>query len=166
LEQANAAVFRRAREEPSLSGMGTTMTLIELNPGGSAIVAHVGDSRAYLWHEGKFSPITHDHTVVAEYLAVGRINEDEVAHHPHRNMLTRVLGLSAEIEVDVSELRLEPDDRVLLCSDGLSNMITEDVIARHIGDGSPEEVAWTLVERANRAGGHDNITVMVVAVEP
>ena len=159
-------VYERSLEDPSLAGMGTTLTMLELRNEGVAKLAHVGDSRAYLWHDGEMGQITEDHTVVAEQLAAGRITEADIANHPQRSMLTRVLGLSPEIDVDEAEIALEAGDRLLVCSDGLTNMVDDEIIARLLGTGTPEEVAWNLVEAANRAGGHDNITVLVVAVEP
>lgn len=165
LARANAEVFERSLAEPELAGMGTTLTLVELRPEGVAHLAHVGDSRAYLWHDGALEQITDDHTVVAEQLAAGRISEGDIANHPQRSMLTRVLGISSTIEVDTLEMQLEPGDRLLICSDGLTNMIDDQAIASRLGVGAPEEVAWNLIEAANRAGGHDNITVIVVLVE-
>ena len=165
VSRANGQVFERSLSDPELAGMGTTLTLMEFAPDGVAHLAHIGDSRAYLWHEGVMEQITDDHTVVAEQLAAGRITENDIAHHPQRSMLTRVVGISGEIEVDVVDFQLEPGDRLLICSDGLTNMVDDGVIAEQLGAGAPEEVAWNLVEAANRAGGHDNITVVVVAVE-
>ncbi len=165
VSRANTQVFERSLTDPELAGMGTTLTLMEFGSDGVAHLAHIGDSRAYLWHEGVMEQITDDHTVVAEQLAAGRISEGDIAHHPQRSMLTRVLGISAEIEVDLVDFQLEPGDRLLICSDGLTNMVDDSVIGESLGAGAPEEVAWNLVEAANRAGGHDNITVVVVAVE-
>jgi protein phosphatase len=145
--------------------MGTTLTLVELGVDGVARLAHVGDSRAYLWHAGAIEQITEDHTVVAEQLAAGRISPNDIANHPQRSMLTRVLGIASTIEVDTLEIHLEPGDRLLLCSDGLTNMVDDDTMASQLAVGAPEEVAWNLIEAANRAGGHDNITVIVVVVE-
>lgn len=165
ISRANSSVFQESLSDPELAGMGTTLTLMELAGDGIARLAHIGDSRAYLWHDGEMEQITSDHTVVAEQLAAGRISEDDIANHPQRSMLTRVLGISPDIEVDAIEFQLEPGDRLLICSDGLTNMVGDDLIAARLGDGAPEEVAWNLVEAANRAGGHDNVTVVVVAVE-
>ena len=165
LAKANAQVFERSLAEPELAGMGTTLTLVELTPDGVAHLAHVGDSRAYLWHDGELEQITDDHTVVAEQLAAGHITEGDVPNHPQRSMLTRVLGISSAIEVDTLDLKLDPGDRLLICSDGLTNMIDDQAVASLLGVGAPEEVAWNLIEAANRAGGHDNITVIVVVVE-
>jgi protein phosphatase len=165
LARANAEVFERSLLEPELAGMGTTLTLVELGVDGVARLAHVGDSRAYLWHAGAIEQITEDHTVVAEQLAAGRISPNDIANHPQRSMLTRVLGIASTIEVDTLEIHLEPGDRLLLCSDGLTNMVDDDTMASQLAVGAPEEVAWNLIEAANRAGGHDNITVIVVVVE-
>ncbi|MGQ0848048.1 MAG: SpoIIE family protein phosphatase [Actinomycetota bacterium] len=166
IARANRVIWERAVAEPGLAGMGTTMTLMELDPGGTASLGHVGDSRAYLWRSGELTQLTRDHTVVAEHLAAGRITENDVATHPQRSMLTRVLGLEPVVEVDTFDLHLEPGDRILLCSDGLTNMVADPVIAALLSDGPPEEAVWSLIEQANRAGGHDNITVVVVAAEP
>lgn len=165
-DRANFGIYERSLEEPTLAGMGTTLTMLEFLSDGTANLAHVGDSRAYRWRDGELSQLTDDHTVVAEQLAAGRITEAEIANHPQRSMLTRVLGLSPEVEVDLSGVDLEPGDRLLVCSDGLTNMIDDLAIARLVGNGTLEEVAWNLVEAANRAGGHDNITVVVVGAEP
>ncbi|MGH9896819.1 MAG: protein phosphatase 2C domain-containing protein, partial [bacterium] len=113
LTRANSEVFDRSLLEPELAGMGTTLTLIELIPDGVAHLAHVGDSRAYLWHDGTLEQITADHTVVAEQLAAGRISEGDIVNHPQRSMLTRVLGIASTIEVDTLELPLDVGDRLL-----------------------------------------------------
>lgn len=164
LSAGNEAVLANARENPELAGMGTTMTLVELKDGNVAEFAHVGDSRAYLSREGELRQLTTDHTVVAEYVASGALSPEEAAVHPQRSALTRAVGLGDELEVDSFQERLEPGDRLLLCSDGVNAMITDDDIGQALGAGSAEEAAWDLVERANRAGGYDNITVVVVDV--
>jgi protein phosphatase len=164
--RANNAVFERSVTDPALAGMGTTLTLIEFGDDGMARVGHVGDSRAYLWRGDNLEQLTNDHTVVAEQIAAGRIRPVDAANHPQRSMLTRVLGIGPEIETDEMELPVHPGDRFLLCSDGLTAMLADDRIASLLEGGSPEEVVWSLIEGANRAGGHDNVTVVVVDVEP
>lgn len=161
---ANAAIIEEVRRRPDLAGMGTTMTLIDLGSDGVARGAHVGDSRAYLLRDGALRQLTTDHTVVGEYVAAGRITADEARTHPQRNMLTRALGLVPELDVDTFEERLVPGDRLLLCSDGLTSMLPEETVAELLRGGDPEPAAWTLVEKANEAGGQDNITVVVVDV--
>lgn len=161
----NRAIREEVAREPSLEGMGTTMTLLALDTDQTAHFAHVGDSRAYLLRDGNLSQVTDDHTVAAEYVASGQISEDEARTHPQRHMLTRTLGLTRFVNIDQIELELEVGDRILLCSDGLSEMVTDDAITNALRDGQPEEVAWALVDMANRAGGLDNITVIVVDVK-
>jgi protein phosphatase len=164
--RANQAVVEETIRNPMLAGMGTTLTLIEFGEGSVARMAHVGDSRAYMWRNGEMEQITDDHTVVAEHIAAGRISEHDAASHPQRSMLTRVLGMTPDVEIDVADIEVQPGDRFLICSDGLTNMVDDRQVARIIGKGSPEEAAWTLIEEANRAGGQDNVTVVVVDVEP
>ncbi|MDH4308652.1 MAG: protein phosphatase 2C domain-containing protein, partial [Acidimicrobiia bacterium] len=135
------------------------------HPDGQGWIGHIGDSRAYLLRDGTLSQITEDHTIVTEYLRTGKITEDQAADHPQRHMLTRALGLVHGVDVDTIPLLLRPGDRVLLCSDGVNNMLTDQEIADALGAATAEEAAWELVERANRAGGHDNVTALVVDVE-
>ncbi len=161
---ANTAILEEVGRRPDLAGMGTTMTLVDLGADGTARGAHVGDSRAYILRDGALRRLTTDHTVVAEHVAAGRMTADEARTHPQRNMLTRALGLVPDIEVDAFEERLVPGDRLLLCSDGLTSMLPEGTVAELLGFGDPEPAAWTLVEKANEAGGQDNITVVVVDV--
>jgi serine/threonine protein phosphatase PrpC len=163
--RANEAVVERTVSEPGLAGMGTTLTLAEFGDDGTVNLAHVGDSRAYLWHQGLLEQLTDDHTVVAEQLAAGHISPADAVSHPQRSMLTRVLGISPEIDVDSISFDSEAGDRILICSDGLTNMVEDDRVAQLLAKGSPEEAVWALIEEANRAGGHDNITVVVVDVE-
>ena len=162
---ANNAILLEVSEHPDLAGMGTTMTLVELGADGMARFAHVGDSRAYLLREGSLRQLTEDHTVAAEYVAAGRLSPEEAMNHPQRNMITRALGLTQNLLVDEFEEPLMPGDRYLLCSDGVNAMINDREIAERLAADSAEEAAWGLVEAANAAGGHDNITVLVIDVE-
>ena len=163
--RANKAVVERSLSEPSLAGMGTTLTLAEVGPEGEIRIAHVGDSRAYLLRQGALEQITHDHTVVAEQLAAGHISPADAATHPQRSMLTRVLGISPHVEIDSIVIDAVAGDRLLICSDGLTGMVEDVRIEVLLSRGSPEEAVWALIEEANKAGGHDNITVVVVDVE-
>jgi protein phosphatase len=158
-------VVNRTLSEPGLAGMGTTLTLAEFGDDGAVNLAHVGDSRAYLLHQGLFEQLTDDHTVVAEQLAAGHISPADAVTHPQRSMLTRVLGISPDVEVDSITFDSTAGDRLLICSDGLTNMVEDERVAQLLAKGSPEEAVWALIEEANRAGGHDNITVVVVDVE-
>ncbi|MDH3517844.1 MAG: protein phosphatase 2C domain-containing protein [Acidimicrobiia bacterium] len=162
---ANLAILNEATRRPELAGMGTTVTLAELNPGRVATFGHVGDSRAYLLRGGTLRQLTEDHTLVNEYLQAGRIAPEDIATHPQRSMLTRAVGLSPDVEVDVFEERLQPGDRILICSDGVSSMIDDSSIHEALRATTAEEAVWELVERANTAGGHDNVTALVVDVK-
>jgi protein phosphatase len=160
----NSAIVLATEEDRSLAGMGTTMTLVELQEDGTALFAHVGDSRAYLLRDGEMSQITTDHSLVGELVALGRISKEEARDHPHRHLVTRVLGLGP-ITVDTFELELEPGDRILLCSDGLTDMVSDLMIDEILAAGEGvEPTAWALIEQANSAGGVDNTTVVVIDV--
>jgi protein phosphatase len=161
---ANRSVIEATRENPSLAGMGTTMTLVQLNADGIADFAHVGDSRAYLLRDDELEMLTADHTLVGELIELGRITPEEAEHHPHRHLITRVLGLGP-IGVDTFSLVLKDGDRVLLCSDGLNTMISDFTIKQLLAtDQGVEPTAWALIEHANTAGGLDNTTVVVIDV--
>ncbi len=157
----NRAIREEVARDPGLEGMGTTMTLLEINDD-VATLAHIGDSRAYLLRGGELTQLTADHTVAAEYVAKGELSPEEAATHPQRHMLLRTLGLTRFVNVDEVEVQLEEGDRVLLCSDGLTEMVRDPDIGKKLAEGTPDEVVWELVEMANDAGGVDNITVAVV----
>ena len=163
---ANDLILKEATENPDLRGMGTTVTAAELMPKGAVTIGHVGDSRAYLFREGQLAQITKDHSVVAEYLRAGSIQPEDVATHPQRSMLTRAVGLDPDLVVDVVDIDMMEGDRLLVCSDGLTAMIADGQIAKLLGSRNLEEAVWVLIEAANRAGGHDNITLAVVDVGP
>lgn len=162
---ANLAILEEVDRRPDLAGMGTTMTLVELGEDLICRGGHVGDSRAYILRDGSMRRLTTDHTVVNEFVLSGRMSAEEAQHHPQRNVLTRALGLTPDLAVDSFEEPLIPGDRLLLCSDGLTSMVDEETVRRILADGPPEPVAWALVEKANEAGGQDNITVVVIDVE-
>ncbi len=160
----NEAVVLAAEEDRSLAGMGTTMTLVKLNEDGRAEFAHVGDSRAYLLRDGELEQITTDHSLVGELIALGRITKEAGRTHPHRHLVTRVLGLGP-ITVDTMVIDLQPGDRILLCSDGLTDMIEDEMIGGILGGSEGvDPTAWALIETANAAGGVDNTTVVVIDV--
>jgi protein phosphatase len=163
---ANRAVIEATRENPTLAGMGTTMTLVALGTDGTAEFAHVGDSRAYLVRDGSMELLTTDHTLVHELIELGRITPEEAEHHPHRHLITRVLGLGP-IGVDTFTIDLREGDRILLCSDGLNTMVSDLTIEGLLAAGQGvEPTAWALIEQANTAGGLDNTTVLVIDVAP
>lgn len=166
IRAGNTAILEEVSRRPELAGMGTTLTLVEIGKDAVARFGHVGDSRAYLLRKGGMRQLTEDHTIVAEYVRAGKLTPEEASDHPQRNMITRALGLVPEVEVDTFILGLRVHDRILLCSDGVNSMLGDAAIAAALDDSTPEEAVWALVEAANKAGGHDNITAVVVDVEP
>jgi protein phosphatase len=164
VRDANRAIWDKSENDPTVRGMGTTCTII-LVDGSTAQVAHVGDSRAYLLHAGELKQITDDHTLVGRMVREGKLKPEEAERHPQRSMITRALGVDEDVEVDQFSLPLAEGDRFIICSDGLSGMLSETQIAEVLGnEPDPQAAADKLVERANEAGGEDNITVIVVDV--
>lgn len=163
-EAANAAIFKMASEVPDLYGMGTTGVAVLVASDGAAWVAHVGDSRAYLLHDGEFAPITDDHSWVAEEVRQGRLTEEEAEVHPKRNALLRSLGVDPDVQVDVNQIEIAAGDRVLLCSDGLWGELDDQSIAGVLASEEPKDCVYTLVGLANESGGRDNVTVQVLAM--
>jgi PPM family protein phosphatase len=162
VERANRAVFERSQSDRDVSGMGTTLTaaLIE---GGAVRLAHVGDSRAYLFRGGKLQLLTEDHTLVHRMVVEGEITETEAENHPHRSVLTRALGVEGDVRVDETKVAVQEGDRLLLCTDGLTGMLSEDQIESILQDmRDPQEAVDRLVGEANRAGGIDNITAVII----
>jgi protein phosphatase len=152
-------------EDTSLSGMGTTLVGF-LAMGENAVVAHVGDSRAYRWRDRRLERLTRDHSWVDEQVAAGYLSEDQARSHPLKSVVTRALSGEAGVEVDARSLTLRPGDRYLICTDGLTTMLTDDDIeARLARDGSLESVCRDLVDQCNARGGLDNITLVMLAVE-
>ena len=170
IAEANRRILAAGRGDEKLSGMGTTVVAIRF--GGTqrepqAEVAHVGDSRAYLVRGGEMNPITEDHSLVAELVRSGDLTRDQAAEHPQKNLITRALGADEEVDVDTTVLPIEAGDRVLLCSDGLSDMVSEARISEILLEASedPERAARSLLSAALDAGGNDNITVIVIDVK-
>lgn len=159
---ANAAVVRKAANEPGLHGMGTTLTATIVE-GRRLHVGHVGDSRAYLFRDGQLSQLTRDHTLVAHLIEEGQITAEEAAVHPQRSIITRAIGVDVDLEVDTLTIDLVPGDQVLLCSDGLTGPVSDAAIAETLSSDAGSEMAVDrLVEQANEAGGPDNITVVLL----
>jgi serine/threonine protein phosphatase PrpC len=162
---ANRSIFRSSEEHPEQHGMGATLTAAWIN-GAKLSVAHVGDSRAYLLRGGSLLQLTRDHSLVAEQVRRGILTTAEAEESSMQSVLLRALGAQAEIEVDAEEHTLFPRDVLVLCSDGLTRMVTEPEIAGTLqAETDPAKAAEKLVELANDRGGADNITVVVVRVE-
>lgn len=161
IEHANRAIVAAADSDPNKSGMGTTVTALSTE-GETLSIAHVGDSRAYLWRDGRLRQLTADHSVVAELVRQGKISAEEAEVHPHRNVITRALGADREVAVDSYDQVAKEGDVVLLCSDGLSGQVPDDAIASVLShEPRLDRVATTLVNQANAAGGIDNVTVLL-----
>ncbi len=160
--RANTAVWDKASADTSLAGMGTTLTAA-WSDGTTLTVAHVGDSRAYLLRDDTLQRVTVDHSLVEELIRDGRLTEEQASVHPQRSIITRALGVDSTVDVDVYSLVLQPNDRVMLCSDGLTSMVRANGIAQILrGEPDPTAAANALVDAANEAGGDDNITVLVL----
>jgi PPM family protein phosphatase len=165
LHDANSAIRARARSDTALEGMGTTCTVLFLD-GRQALIAHVGDSRAYLFRDGELEQLTEDHTLVGRMVREGRLRPEEADRHPQGNIITRALGVDDHLEVDTDIIDLETGDRLLLCSDGLTAMVDSRALGEVMGaETDPQKAADRLVALANEAGGEDNITVLVLDVE-
>lgn len=160
-KRANLLVFERAQKEPELAGMGTTATLVMVRDG-RIVVAHAGDSRAYLVADGCAVQMTADHTLIQDLMDKGEITRQQAQQHPKRHMITRALGTEADIQTDIYTGPYE-GQTVIVCSDGLTNMLTDKKIAAVAGRSeSLESIVQTLVSEANRAGGLDNVTVVAM----
>jgi protein phosphatase len=164
VERAGVVIFEAAQADPDLTGMGTTVTAALID-GRSAFVAHVGDSRAYLLRAGHIYQVTQDHSLVAEQLRVGAISEEEARNSRFKNIITRSVGFERDVLVDLMGLELEAGDRLLVCCDGLSNLV-EDQEILEVVQVRGEQAPRALIDLANERGGDDNITVVVVSVDP
>ena len=164
VHSANRAVFERSMSDRRVTGMGTTLTAVQVDDDGAHLV-HVGDSRAYLLRAGAFRQLTDDHTLVNRMVRAGEITREEADVHPHRNVLTRSVGTEPDVDVDADDIPVMDGDRILICSDGLTNMVSEDQIQAILeATPSAQETADCLIKAANRAGGIDNTTVVVLAI--
>jgi PPM family protein phosphatase len=162
VREANRVVFDRSSSDRNLAGMGTTLTAVIAGSNEVRLV-HVGDSRAYLVRDGELRLLTEDHTLVQRMVSEGRISPEEADVHPQKSILTRALGVEDSVDVDESSVEVRPGDRLLLCTDGLTGMMREASILEILeGTADPQQAAEKLVEAANRAGGLDNITVLIL----
>jgi protein phosphatase len=164
VEAACSSIYRAAQGEPRLAGMGTTVTAALLD-GHSAYVAHVGDSRCYLARKGRIYQVSEDHSLVNEQLKAGTITAEEARHSRFRNIITRSVGFEEKVLVDMMGLQTEPGDVLVLCCDGLSNVVEDHEILELATSTPLEEAPERLVGVANERGGDDNITVIVVRID-
>ena len=166
LQQADARIFEEASHHPRFLGMGTTLTMAFIS-GWTLFVMHAGDSRCYLLRGGQLRQLTTDHTVAAELARRGVIRPEDVSHHKYRHVVTSVLGGDESgVQVEVQRVDLESGDVLLLCSDGLTDMLADEQVAEFLmAEGDPEQAAQRLVTGANLQGGKDNITAVVARIE-
>ena len=166
IREANRRVYAYSSENASTRGMGTTMT-VALVEGSVVTIGHVGDSRAYLLREDQLTQLTQDHSLVAELVRSGRLSPKEAESHPRRSVITRALGTESDVEVDVFSIRAQNGDLFLLCSDGLTSMVSDEEIAKLLvaARADLDSAGEKLVAAANQAGGEDNITVVLFELE-
>ena len=160
IEAANREVYNQSRNDPSMAGMGTTMVVCTI-VGGYAYIANVGDSRLYL-AASEMTQVTQDHSLIAEMVRLGELTPEEGRNHPDKNIITRAVGTSEIIKIDFFDMKPETGDQILMCSDGLSNMVGDDRIYEILKGEDTEDKAQVLVDEANANGGRDNIAVIVI----
>lgn len=160
-QYANQSVFELSIQQPEFRGMGTTL-VAALVQGENAVLVNVGDSRAYLLRDGAMTQLTEDHSYVQEMVRKGKLTPEQSRNHPHKNLITRAVGVDTFVDSDLFDYTLGEDDVLLLCSDGLTGMVEDSEIARIIGDAATlEQAAGSLIAAACENGGVDNITVVL-----
>jgi PPM family protein phosphatase len=161
VDNANRSIFNAANSNPQYAGMGTTLVM-GVFQGSRALIGHVGDSRCYRLRAGSFVQLTRDHSLLQEQIDAGLISLEQARYAPHKNLVTRALGVEDTVLLEVNEYRAEDGDLYLMCSDGLSDMVSDEDIASLLADTrSLEEKARSLVDAANGQGGRDNISVIL-----
>jgi len=164
VRRSNQVIYAQGRRDPRQADMGTTVVGAWVNHH-IASVAHVGDSRAYLFHDNHLEPLTRDHSLVEAEVCAGLLDREQSRQSDHQNVLLRVLGGGPEVDVELTEVPLQPGDYLILCSDGLTRMVPDRMLSKAIGElQHPQRICDYLIEAANRNGGPDNITVIVVEV--
>lgn len=163
IESANAIVYDMANQNEDMRGMGTTVVSVAIVKG-VAYFAHAGDSRAYLLTDGEIKQITTDHSVVQSMVESGHITSDEAKNHPNKNIITRAIGVASNIDIDFTDIEVKTDDILILCTDGLTNCIDEELMKFAASDNDFESLAERFVDLANQNGGNDNITVVAIKI--
>lgn len=164
-DNANRAVYEKATSDPEVLGMGTT-GVCALQRGNLAHIVHAGDSRAYLWHGGAIRQLTRDHSMVQQLVEAGSITPEQAASHPGKNLITRALGVREDVRPEYQQLELKAGDKLLLCTDGLTNMVPDEAIAAALSNTGFFAAAERLVQMALEGGGTDNVTVLLLGMEP
>lgn len=162
ISNANYRIFDMAKDDQDLKGMGTTV-VAALVGNGTAYIAHAGDSRAYIVSPDSIRQVTTDHSVVQKMVDSGEITEAQALKHPNRNLITRALGVEETLRVDYSEEDFDPEDVLFICTDGLTNFVTDNEIQSIVSESQGNDFALSLVDLANAHGGGDNITIVAVS---
>lgn len=162
LVAANIEVYDLADAKPELHGMGTTVVCAIVR-NGYAYIAHAGDSRAYIFNGKELKQVTTDHSLVQDLVDKGQITKQEAEKHPNKNLITRAIGVDKSIDIDFDEVTLSDEEILILCTDGLSNYVSDDEMISEVNDGRYYAFADRLVKKANNNGGGDNITVVAIA---
>jgi protein phosphatase len=160
----NRAVYDKATSDPDMLGMGTTGVCAYVKPN-AAHIAHAGDSRAYLFRTGQMVQITRDHSMVQQLVDNGQITREQAASHPQKNLITRALGVSASIVPEYNTCKVRDGDILLLCTDGLTNMLSDEEIRLILSETAFFKAPEVLLDRSLQAGGQDNITILLIGVE-
>lgn len=158
---ANEVIYERSSRDPMYEGMGTTV-VVALLAHSVLHIAHVGDSRAYIINSHEFAQLTRDHSMVQELVEAGKITDEDAKHHPQKNLITRAVGVRDKIQVDYLETVLNPQDRILICTDGLTNACEEEKIHQTVMESPYDDAPKQLIDLANEGGGPDNITVVLI----
>lgn len=162
IQLENEEIFEHGEQDMALSGMGTTIVAV-VPIGNKLLLAHVGDSRAYLFSEDHLKQVTEDHSLVNELVKSGEITKEQALVHPRRNVLIRSIGMPGVVEIDVVDIDWHVNDVLLLCSDGLTNMLSDEEIREILqSEGSLDQKLETMIRQANEAGGRDNITALMM----
>ncbi|MEE8161478.1 MAG: PP2C family serine/threonine-protein phosphatase, partial [Acidobacteriota bacterium] len=165
VKEANSRIFRHQQDDPDSVGMGTTLSVVWLNPEDSlAWIAHVGDSRIYLQRGQELKQITEDHSPVYRLYMKGLLTKEQMQRHPQKNLVERSLGVLASVKADCFPLSLDGGDLMLICSDGLTDYVTDHDIHAMLSDHSPEDAVDELIDAANGKGGLDNITLVLIRI--
>lgn len=161
ISNVNRELYEFSLLNEATQGMGTTLT-VSVFKNGRLYIGHVGDSRVYLVRDNAIEKLTWDHSYIEELMKNGSITKDEAANHPKKNVITRAVGYESALQVDTYEINIRENDEVLLCTDGLTNMLSEDEILEILTkEKDPQAACDTLIENANNRGGEDNITVII-----
>jgi len=163
-EVANFTILQKSLEQEDLNGMGTTATALVIK-GDQTFVGHMGDSRAYLFRNATVHQLTKDHSMVSRMVEQGLLSKEEAQHHPQRNVIYKTLGVNRDADLDlVGPLSIQGDDIFLLCSDGLTNLVSDEELLKIVKKEAPEKACEKLIQLANKRGGHDNITIQILKV--